>query len=1288
MPGENPLTPHELEKKITDAWENLLEKWFAVSVSIRNYDVSTTRKKWIIPLLEALDYNPQYLKKDTVVSEEKGVKAHLSHRGGTWDHAPIIHTVAPGQDLDEKSAKGRGVKSPHDSLQLYLNESKKDLWGVVTNGIVLRILRDYYHTYTKGYVEFDLEALFEMRSFSDFLALYRLVHPSRFVPDEEGISPLEHFYKTSLAAGEKIGDELRENVKKAIEVLGNGFLTKDLVDTMIKDPEKCKEYYREILHVIYRIIFLMFAEQRGMLPTRDSLYAEAYSMTKLREKAAKTKRRDRHCDLWKGLVVTFEIIKKGVEDPESKLTAYGYNGSLFDETEIKQLKDLDCENTNILEAIRYLTYFESEKTLQRISYVDLGVEEIGSIYESLLDYTPRIFDEDIVIDEKRYPAEKFFLDPRGAARKSTGSYYTHPGLINELIHSALKPVLEDRLAGKKSVEDKEKALLSIKVCDPACGSGAFLIAATNFLGKELAKIRTGTEYPPDKEERKAKRDVLQHCIYGADLNPMAVELAKVSLWINACVKDRPLNFLNHHIKCGNSLIGTTPELVEKGIPDKAFTPVTGDNKEYAKKVVKINRDQRKARTMEEEVKIERKERKYVLEYKELSDIQEERPEDVDRKKEKYDSIVHSPELHHGKMNANAWTAAFFWPLHSNGPRLPTEGVLRVIKKDEKGEAVDKQTLKKIEELKDEYRFFHWHLEFPDVFSGDDPGFDCVIGNPPWEKIKLQEKEFFSSLDSRIAEARTSAERRKFINQLLKDNHVIADAYQTALIKAEKVSQFARNCGQYPLCGKGDINTYALFVEMMRVVLCSTGYLGCIVPSGIATDASYEDFIRNVIELRSLVSLFDFTNRGYIFPGTESTVSFSLLTLSNSSTPEALFAAQLWYPDNLKEEGRVYCLNADEISMINPNTFNLPIFRSAQDASLIKSIYKRVPVLVEESTHEINLWGISFLGMFHMKNSSDLFRTQNQLENESWTLRGNIFCKDSEIFLPLYEAKLGHMYNHRAATFEKIPENVKYRTRARTSKTSQKHLKDPNWVSLPRYWISEENVNKRIPKNWDHDWFIGFRNAISAVADARSVIFTIIPKSGVGNSLPLIIPDCSSVLACLLVGNFNTFVLDYVAKQKASGGNLNFYIVKQLPILSPDRYSSEIIDLIAPKVIELTYTSWDLCSFAIDVLKEVGQAKWNHWFRDAPSYGELSQSHDPNIPKPFIWNRSRREHLRAKLDAVYYHLYGLSPEETDYILDTFVVFKRRDEEKYGEYRTKKLILKYYDEYADKIGEVKK
>ena len=1279
--GERPLTPSDLDKKIIDAWKILLDRWYKVSIEIEKYDISTARRKWILPLLEELDYSPRYLKKDTLVSEEKEVKVSLSHRGGDWAHAPIVHTVAPSQKLDEKIAKGRGIKSPHDSLQIYLNESKDDLWGIITNGKVLRVLRKYHHTYTKGYIEFDLEGIFEERSFSDFLALYRLIHPSRFIPDEEGKPPLEHFYGISLAAGEKIGDDLRENVKAAIEVLGNGFLTKDIIDRMIENPDECHAYYQEILHIVYRIMFLMFAEQRGMLPTRDSLYAESYSMTKLRERTEKAKRRDRHHDIWKGLLVTFGMIKRGVDDP--KIGVFGYNGSLFDDEKIACLRHLNCENTSILEAIRYLTYFESEKTLQRISYVDLGVEEIGSIYESLLDYTPRILDEDLLLDGTTYMAGMFFLDPRGATRKSTGSYYTDPMLVNELIQSALKPVLQERLAEKESGGDKVAALLSIKVCDPACGSGAFLIAATNFLGKELAKIRTDTEYPSDEAEEIARRDVLQHCIYGVDLNPMAVELAKVSLWINACVKDKPLSFLDHHIKCGNSLIGTTPELMGRGIPTDAYSlkGLKGDHKELVKQIRKKN--QQRQRSLDDiSWRDEASREKMPEKFKDLSDMPEKDAAEVERKKREYEEFISSDEYVNERSLSDAWTAAFFWRIDeiTNEADAIIHADIQNLK-DYGWNSIDTDKRARIQELASEYKFFHWHMEFPDVFSRDDGGFDCVLGNPPWERIKLQEKEFFATRDPDIANARTADIRRKIITKLPQTNPTLHTDYIAAMRESESTSHFLRASSRFPLTSGGDINTYAVFAGLARQTISPKGRAGIIVPTGIATDYTYRDFFADVVESRQLASLYDFENRRKLFPAVHSSMKFSLMTISGSEcpSPEAEFAFFLHATDDLADPERRFPLSQEDIAFINPNTHTVPVFRSRRDAELTRKLYHAAPVLVNEEKGE-NPWGVRFFTMFHMTNDSGLFQNREQLEAEGFVLEGNRFMRGEEVYLPLYEGRMVCHYDHRCASVG-TSERAVMRSGV-TLETGPVEHAEPTFNAMPRYWVNLPRVEGRVTANYLREWFVGFKDVTSSTNE-RTLICSIIPWVAVGNKIPLLMIEHDHCQVCGLVANLSAYIFDFVVRQKIGGVSLNFFIIKQLPVLPPDRYTPELLDFIVPRVMELTYTAWDMQPFAQDIMSEVGQETWVRWFADAPVHDSTPPEGQPAMPAPFVWDEERRARLRAELDAVYAHLYGLTRDELAYILDTFPIVQRKDEKQWGEYRTKNLILERYDIYMGKF-----
>ena len=420
-----------------------------------------------------------------------------------------------------------------------------------------------------------------------------------------------------------------------------------------------------------------------MLPGRGSLYHEEYSLTALRTLAERPQGEDPHLDLWEKLKVTFSMVEHGAP----QLGIYAYNGALFSAARTPLLmpeggaEAPHCRNDYLLSAIRHLTTVEQDNVLQRISYSDLSVEEIGSIYESLLDITPRISTSPMNINGREISANSFFLDPRGMARKTTGSYYTPPSLVNELIKSALEPVLLERLRqavpGYESdlvdaltpeeAQRAEEALLAIKVVDPACGSGAFLIAADNRLGLELARIREHSQFPPDSALRHARRDVLAHCIHGVDLNPMAVELCKVSLWINAAVEDAPLNFLDHHIQCGNSLVGAAPDLLRQGIPDDAYKPLSGDDKTLASDRKKQNRKERAGQG--------RLPLKFTLvsdpdelqAYLQVRDLAEDQPAQAEQL---YRSLQGSPDYWEQRLPYDLWCAAFFTPLRQ-GEAIPT-----------------------------------------------------------------------------------------------------------------------------------------------------------------------------------------------------------------------------------------------------------------------------------------------------------------------------------------------------------------------------------------------------------------------------------------------------------------------------------------------------------------------------------------------------------------------------------------------------------------------------------------
>ncbi len=1430
--AESPKSPAALEETIATAWELLLERWDAVRNDLTMMDVSQVRSRWLLPLFQLLDFDPVYLRGDTILDDAGKLRYPLSHRG--WDvnppqsplqgGSPVIHTVIPSQDLDGRMAAGRGIKakSPHDMLQAFLNASPADLWAVLTNGVLLRLLRDYHHTFTKGFVQFDLESIFETRNYGDFRALYRMCHASRFIPPPspvptgeggrggEGFLPLEQFYKDSIATGIKVGEYLRGQVRQAIETLGNGFLDGELIRAfhgatsdrsagsdacrqssnvrrqggMTFDASRLtqessdgstaliQQYYAEILHIVYRILFLLFAEQRGMMPGRDSLYAQSYSIARLRGRAeGDIPREDDFTDLWEGLKVTFRMVREGVPD----LSVFGYDGMLFAEDQTLLLDGLSspsltsppapplrgegssgspfpCReggrglgqggsgtiaNSDLLRAVRALTLIEREGVLQRISYADLGVEELGSIYESLLDFTPHVTTgpEEALTPpaplsrgnrrggRNGIPANTFFLDPRGSERKTTGSYYTHPSLVNELIKSALLLVARDRLAeaGLPVIEEEaigeataglltdyagldheqraagEAALLSLKVCDPAAGSGHFLVKANNALGAELARVRSGDEYPAEAQVQAAKRDVLVRCIYGVDLNPMAVELCKVSLWINGSVADKPLSFLDHHIKCGNSLIGATPALIGAGISTDAFKAITGNDRAVVKGVRARNRKELKeweAGAVQGrlfQVTLYEPDGAVHQEYITIADLAEEQPKVA---RERYEEYRMADEYRRRKLEADFWTAAFFWPLTEQKPGFsekpgffPTHGEF-VRLRAEGPEALPPEALAQVEALAERHCFFHWHLEFPDVFAdspplagegpGEGAGFDVVLGNPPWERIKLQEKEFFADKDPAIANARTAAERRRLIHKLPQTNPDLHTAYTAALRQSEATSHFLRVSGRFPLTSGGDINTYAVFAGLARQIVAPPGRAGIVVPTGIATDYTNRDFFADLVGAGQLASLYDFENRRKLFPEVDSRYKFGLLTLTGGGAAEAEFAFFLHTAGDLADPERCFPLAGADLVLMNPNTRTVPVFRARRDADLTRRLYRAAPVLVNEAMGE-NPWTVSFLRMFDMTNDSHLFRMRDELEAEGFVLEGNRFIRDGEVYLPLYEAKMFWHFDHRFGTYEA----VQSRSDTHLPSPSPAQHAGPSFVVQPWYWVNRREVVARLAP--DPGWALAFRD-ITNTTNERTGIFTLVPWAAIANNAPIFIlerPKASLISS--LLANLSAAVFDFVVRQKIGGTHLNFYIIKQLPVIPPDRYTPELLNFIVPRVVELTYTAWDLQPFAQDVLDEVGPETWARWFQEAP----VHTSPPPKwtlapTPPPFVWNEERRAHLRAELDGLYTHLYGLTRDELAYILDTFPIVRRKDEEKYGEYRTKRLVLEGYDALKGQFG----
>lgn len=942
---------------------------------------SVTRDAWVIPFLSLLGYELPYNQR---AYEIDGATFAISHRAGEAEDAPPVHIVGVHQELGRLAPTGRPRLAPHSLLQEYLNCSEH-LWGIVTNGLILRLLRDSTFVRRQAYVEFDLQQILEEQRFNDFAILFRLLHRSHLPQRAEQAREcwLEKYYQQALEQGGRVRERLRDGVEECLKGLANGFLAhpknsqlRERLASSGLNRLTPEEFYRQLLRLVYRFLFLLVSEERGLI-SASPLYRDHYGVGRLRRLLERRSAFTEHEDLWCSLRVLWRVLSQ--EELAQLLGAAPLNGDLFAPLE---LDSCSLSNRDLLQAFWHLAYYQESPTSPpcRVNYAALDVEELGSVYESLLDYQPQIV--------TGQGAPRFELG-YGSERKSTGSYYTPPELVAELIRSALEPVIEERLKAARPPEEKEQAILSIRVCDPACGSGHFLLAAARRLGKELAKIRTGEEEPAPERVREAIRDVVAHCIYGVDKNPLAVELCRVALWLEAHCAGKPLTFLDHHIKCGDSLVGVLDlAILEKGIPDEAFTPVSADSKEAARSLKQRNRTEcQSLQTGQLSLAFDTDQVVAELsqERQKLEAIPDNSPAEVSRKQQLYSRYCQDPQHQKLVEACNLWTAAFFQPLIPDFSRAITTQAVA----DRLQERTPSQALATAQALAVENRFFHWPLEFPEVFESG--GFDVILSNPPWERIKLQEEEFFASRNTAIARAPNAAARKRLIADLPKTNPALWQDYQRALHGAESTSRFLRGSGQYPLTGRGDINTYSVFAERVRNLLSPRGRAGIIIPTGIATDATNQFFFADLVEQGQLASLFDFENREALFPGVHRSYKFCLLTLTGSrtQTDATTFTFFATRTEHLRDPRRAFRLSATDIARINPNTRTLPVFRTRQDADLTRAIYERVPVLVNEHTGE-NSWGVRFLRMFDMSNDSHLFRTRAELEKQGYRLVGNVF----------------------------------------------------------------------------------------------------------------------------------------------------------------------------------------------------------------------------------------------------------------------------------------------------------
>lgn len=1306
-----------------------------------------TTKKFIEDFFtKALNYDSFIISSGKTIKDRKYPVTQYAAKD-----VPII--IAPYTfSLDE--ADGRfsveGVtsrkKSAFSLAQLFLNASNECTWAMATNGLELRLLRDSDSLVRPAYLSFDIESILSDSRYPDFVALWYLIHSSR-------VNVWEAWRQEGITNGTRVREGLRDGVTNALLHLGAGFLQTEgegnnALLNALKDGKRADgvtytqmDFYKALLREVYRFLFLSTIEERNLLfcHTEDEaqltpelrkahkIYREGYSIHRLAEKSRRIPSNDKYSDIWHGVQVVFKSLQKGNEALDLSPL-----GGLFRADQCPLLDACNIDNEHLLKAIRCLRWCYINGKVTFTDYRNMGTEEFGSVYESLLELVPRVdltaksFSFVGIGDENGIDEEG---STTGNARKTSGSYYTNAELVNSLIKSALEPGLmgkierAENLAKKRNEEmNYEKTILSFSVVDPACGSGHFLLAAARRIAEVLVEKRlekldsdsSGENATPTQAMyRKALRDVITNCIYGVDLNDMAVELTRTALWLEGYEPGKPLEFLAHHIKCGNSLVGVYDlNVLNNGIPDAAFTALSGDEKEECSQLVKTNKESRKSKfqgdLFSKDLATSSGELCAIMWRINLSG--NDTIEDQEKKRELYEALHQNKDYLKNKIACDLYTAAFFaTKTKANHAKVPLSEDIFDVQKENAENPMRAGIREEAVRLSNLYKFFHWKIEFPEIFQRG-TGFDCVLGNPPWDRVKLQEKEFFASRSPLIAEAKNKADRDKMILALRDSDQAfereLYESFITALHSAESTSTFVHindksfaDC-RYKLTGTGDVNMYALFAELIYTMMDAFGTAGFIVPSGIATDDGTKAYFGKIATSGMLKSIYDFENSQGLFPNVHRSFKFCLLTLAPKDGMSD-FAFFLHNLTELEDSRRHFTMTPEDFDLINPNTHTCPVFRSEEDAKLAKKIYKKAGVFVNETlchseldSESGNPWKIKFSTMYHMSNDSGLFINEKK--------------KD---YLPLYEAKLMHQFDHRWNTF----------VDGQPTEVSAEQKEDINFTVTPQYYVPyaetvlrtttlDLKISQALREAMDGDekklrslvaekaassgdlfatesadgvdwqkvygskelskavfevaeklcpkYLMGFRG-ICRATDIRTVLASALPLSGVGNSAPVMVfsKNLKSILKACLLSNMNSLPFDFVARFKVGGINFNFFIVNQLPVLHPMEYSEAAISFIVPRVMALTYTATDMTEWAKALWNDSSlkmrlkmlqlNNKENEGITDEKFVDrEFSESFLP----PYIFDDAKRAVLRAELDAYYARLYGLTRTELQYILD--------------------------------------
>ena len=1293
-----------------EAFRNGARQGYHALSQAQDPNEAVTEQELIRPVLELLgwtDYLPQQGASrnedipDLLVfpgpdAKERAI-ARVSAEERYRDAVVVEESKRFGLPLDARGQDGRRqATTPHDQIVRYLSTAEVESegrirWGVLTNGGVWRLYDYRARPRATGYFEANLGEILESGDTDRLRTFYLLFRRHSFEAQEgETVS----FLETALAEGRRYEQQVAQDLSAVVFERAFPRLVQALAEHTQREPAELRG---PALILLYRLFFVLYAEDRGLLPVNDSRY-EDYGLRKpvrddiARRMAEGSALSARATNYYDHLMTLGQLIDQG----DATIGLPPYNGGLFNDAAAPLLANVRLPDAAIAPIIYDLSHTATPEGRRFVNYRDMSVQQLGSIYERLLEREP-VWDDD----------GNVVAHPNSYARKDSGSFFTPQELVDLIVDRTLKPLAEERLAAfvAKSAElaadprpraerhaellqlDPAEAVLDLKVLDPAMGSGHFLVTAVDFLSdhiSEMVEHAPGVpewldgEYVSPLVERVSairqdiaqraqsadwvmdqgqltdqaiiRRMVLKRCIYGTDKNPLTVELAKVSLWLHSFTVGAPLSFLDHHLRCGDSLVGlrvmeATAELNRLGglFASSAITGAEAatDGMERIEEMSDADiAEVRQSATLFQEVEDTTADLRSLLDL--LTGLRWLTAGMKQRERRAFetqlvDTLAEQPDEAYGLLARGVFTDG----------SLP--------------ESAFTDLWNEARSIAKREGFLHWEAAFPGVWHSwqsahPQGGFDAVIGNPPWDRIKLQEVEWFATRSPELAHAQTAAARKHGVDRLRASGSPLASEFDAAKERAETLGKMVRASGHYPLLGGGDINLYSLFVERAMGLVKPDGIVGLLTPSGIYADKTAANFFKSVSTNGRVGGLYDFENRRIgtalppFFPDVDSRFKFCALIFGGKERRfgETRCAFFLNDAKTIEDPDRGFTLAPADFDLVNPNTGTAPVFRTRRDVEITRRIYERHPVLVDRSGGgERRAWPVRYHTMFHMTNDSHLFRTATQLNNDGfYRVEGNRWKKGEELYLPLYEGEMVQAFDHRAASVMVNPKNLNRPAQPREASLDE-HL-NSGWLPEPQFWVPQGNCG------WspEAEWVLGFKE-ITAPTNTRTFIAALFPTVGFGNKVPILKPDTAGRDEWLLAANFNSVVFDFVTRQKVQGQTLNLFIIEQLPVIAPDDYGMRLgnttaRDMVRDHVLRLTYTADDMAPFARDL-----------------GY---------NGP-PFIWEEEGRRHLRARLDALYFQLYGLTRDEAEYVLSTFPIVQREDEAEFGAYRTRNLILAY-------------